>query len=832
VAAFAELLLRHRRTAGWGQRELAERSGLSERAIRDLERGARTPRRHSVRAAATALGLTGDELAVFLAAARPPAAPAGGAGSEPVALPAAPPDDFVGRVTELRTLADLVAGGRHRLVTITGPAGVGKSRLAAELVAVLARRTTLEIHALDLSALREPDLVTELVAEVLGCGASRLRPVDRIAAQLGARRAIVVLDRLERLVAAAPDLAELIRRCAGLTLLATSQRPLHVRHERVVQLGPLPPAAAATLFVRRATAVRPGFAVTGTTAPVVAAICRRVDHLPLAIELAAARVRLLDVASLAERLDRRLAVLAGGARDLPERHRSLRAAIESSLEVVGPEAGRLFCWLGAFAGGGRLADLEAVVRALGQDESWLLAALAELVDTSLVRMLADGEASRYELPDAMAELASELIGADPDADRVWGAVAGRYLDLIRAAAAGTGRAITDRDSANVRAAVAWAVDAGSLAIDPPTIDAIFRHYETNSRLTEGQAVLCRIAVAGPALAWVRAGQMAALRGDLAEATRLGGRGLAELAPANLPARVSARMLLAQAAVEDRDVLAGRAHLRAALVDARRAGDMRLVGRVLNNLAATSAERGRLRDAERQAAAALAAKRRGGAGPVECGRSLFNLAELAVEAGHYERACAYAAEATELLSAAGFRALAAIATTTRALALLHLGRPRQALAAIEPVTGLPGAGDDQRAAAVVELRHSVILHAAGRHAEAAGVLRTALPPALDHTARDREQVVSVLELHAWLAARRAPATATALLGAGGRLRRRPVPEAIATMIDEVRHAGRVALGEDGFDRELRYGAGLHGQELIELCDRIGTGDPAPTVSRSR
>jgi predicted ATPase/transcriptional regulator with XRE-family HTH domain len=819
VTAFAELLLRHRRRAGLGQRELAARSGLSERALRDLERGVRTPRRQSIRAVAAALGLTGDELATFLAAARPAPTEFGPTPYGPSAPATAPRGDLVGRGEELRLLADLVAGGRHRIITVTGPAGVGKSRVAAELAAVLSGRTTLEVVTLDLSAVTEPDLVGELVAEALGCGPSRLRPVDRIAAHLGPRRVIVVLDRLERLLAAATDLAELSRRCAGLTLLATSQRPLHVRRERVVPLGPLPADAATTLFVRRAAAVRPGFAPTSATGAVIAAICRRLDHLPLAIELAAARIRMLEPAELLERLDRRLPVLADGARDLPARHRSLRAAIESSLEVVGPDAVTLFGWLGAFAGGGRLDDLEAVAEALGRDRIWLLGALEELVDTNLVRVAPADGASRYELPDTMAELAAERIGAAADGPAVRDAVAGRFLELVRAAAAGTGHAIID--SANVRAAIAWAVDRDPTSLDPPTIEAFHRYYETTSRLVEGQTTLARLAAAGHAVAWVRAGQLAVLRGELTEASRLGERALAELDPVDLAARVSARMLLAHAAVENGDGIGSRAHLRMALVDARRSGDLRLFGRVLNNLGGASAERGRLRDAERQLSAALEAKRRGGAGPMELGRSQFNLAEIELEAGHYDRAAAGAAEAVRLLSAGGYPLLAAIAITTRALALLHSAGAGPALAAAEAIGPLLDsiAGDDPRATAVVELRRSVILHAAGRRAEAARVLRAALPAALDHTARDREQVAGVLEMHAWLMVTRDPATAAALLGVGGRLRRRPVPETTAALIDQVGRAGRAALGDRAFERQYREGAGPHRVGLVALCDRI-------------
>ncbi|BCB77868.1 hypothetical protein GCM10022251_38140 [Phytohabitans flavus] len=170
-----------------------------------------------------------------------------------------PPGDLVGRDEELRALTDLATGARHRLVTMTGPSGVGKSRIVAELGHLLTHRTDLVVRALDLSSVREPELVGELVAAALDCGVSRLPPVERVAAHLRDRRVVLILDRYEQLVAAAPDLTAFLRRCTGLTLVVTGQRPLQVRGERVVPLPPLTPDAATALFTRRAAAVNPHF---------------------------------------------------------------------------------------------------------------------------------------------------------------------------------------------------------------------------------------------------------------------------------------------------------------------------------------------------------------------------------------------------------------------------------------------------------------------------------------------------------------------------------------------------------------------------------------------
>lgn len=824
VGAFAELLLRHRTKAGLRQRELARGSRLSERAIRDLERGVRVPRASSARLVATALGLAGDDLSAFLAAARPDLAGDLVAGTTPAtSVPWTPPDDFVGRDGELRVLADLVAGERHRLVTVTGRAGVGKSRMVAELAALLASRTDITVRMLDLSAVCEPDLVGELIASALGCGASRLAPLERVAAHLGDERVVLILDRFEQLVAAAPELVGLLRRCPGLRLVVSSQRRLQVRGERVVALGPLTPEGAAQLFALRAAAVDPRFTLDDVTMPAVAAICERVEHLPLAIELAAARVRLLHPVELADRLDRQLQMLAGGARDLPARHRSLRAAIESSLEVVAPDTRVLFRWLGAFTGGGQLGDVEAVAAALGADRDRLLTALTELVDINLVRVHAESTTSRYTLPDTMAELAGEQLSAAADGYRVIQAVATHFLARVRAAQDGSGPAIGDRDAANVRAAVGWASTHEPALIGGRTAAALARFFETTGRLVEGQEILRRLAADGLAPAWVHAGQLAAMRGDLAAAVALGGHGLSSAAADDHAVRVSALSLLAQVAIEQGDPAAGRTHLRAALVQARRARDIALTGRILNNLASVSIENGQPRHAERQMLAALTAKRRSGAGPVELGRTLFNLAEIALELGNNETAIMRGGEAVPLLQAGGFVRLAALAESTIALAVLRHHGPAQAVeAARRALVLLRGDGDDRRTEAVVQLRCSVVQHAAGDLDAAMHLLRAAAHDATGQTTRDHDELADALQTHALYLARRHPVVAAALLGAGDRMRRRPIPAPIRPIRQQASTAAQRLLGEERFDEHLRAGATLDRHGLVHLLDRLHDG----------
>ncbi|MFG1610384.1 ATP-binding protein [Actinoplanes sp. NPDC049265] len=519
--AVAELLVRLRRSAGLSQAQLARRSGLSERALRDLERGVTSrPRHWSLHAIADALLLSDVERITLLTAARPGAP-----------TPAAPPppaqlDRMLGRDAELATLLDLASGRVHRLVTLSGPGGVGKSRLLAEAAVVLARNG-LDIRRVDLSGVTEPALVGEMIAEAMGVGGgSRLDPVTRIAAAIRDRRSMLLLDGFERLLDAAATIQGLLTRCTGLTIVVTSRIPLRIRGEREVRLAGLPvpgpdghPAdsAALTLLVDRTAQVRPGFRLDAANRADLAMICRTVEGLPLAIELAAARLRVLAPAELVTRLHRQLDVLADGLRGTQERHRSLRATIEYSLTVVPDGARTLFGWLSLFPSGVCLADLEPVVTGLGRDQSWLLAGLAELLDASLLRARYAPEQTRYRLPDPMRDLARELL----DGHERWAVgqhMAHRYLQRIREAAdvADEGCRLLDADVDNVRAALRWTLRHEPASVDERTVDALFRYWDSRGRCAEGQTLLVAAADAGvPAagLALLRAGTMSSMLDD-------------------------------------------------------------------------------------------------------------------------------------------------------------------------------------------------------------------------------------------------------------------------------------------------------------------------------
>jgi predicted ATPase/transcriptional regulator with XRE-family HTH domain len=848
---FAELLRTQRTVAGLSQRELAQRSGLSERCVRDLERGATSrPRHHSVRAVAEALGLVGPELASFLAVAT---------GNARVALVATaadpwPDGDLVGRAADLRRLVDLVAGGRHRIITVTGPAGVGKSRLVSELAAILRRRpdgqlvasgaaadgrVPIEVCLVDLTSLREPELVGEVIAEALGCGgASRLRSVDRIAVRLRGRRVLLILDCYERLVSTAPEISALVGRCPGLVVLATSQRPLQVRGEHLVRLGGLAQAEAVELFVRRARAAA-GFALTADNGGPVAWICRQLDGLPLAIELAAAKMRLLTPLELARRLDRRLQVLTSTDRDVPPRHRSLRTALESSVDLLGGEAATVFGWLGAFTGGGLLADIEAVAGALGREPAWLHSAMSELVDISLVRMTAEGGASRHALPDTMAELATERLAADPDeAAAVRQAVAVRYLSRLRSwndEPSSDARSVTGPDAGNLRTGLDWALEHRPSLIDSSTVEALHRYFELTGRLGEGQALFARLGRCGVAMCWTRAGYLARLRGTSHDAVRLGRRALADLSPSDHRGQALVNLLLGSASTEQRRYTLARAHLRAALKHATRANDTGLVGRALNNLGALSMVTGRLDDAERLLAAALEAKRRHGAGSVSRGRTLHNLSETALEAGDFEAAAARARAAIAELRSGGHHRLAAVASSVHAMARWRTGALPEAMAAAELAGELAGEpGEDRRSTALVGMRRSVVLHAAGELPAAAELMRGAVPLGLGMAARDLAEAANVVQAHAALLTSTRPDLAAALLGAADQLHTqadRPISGATSALNQDTTMLCRDALGADAFNHQHRQGVRLDWATLIDMVTRPAATGPVSRLQRA-
>jgi len=442
---FGELLRGYRVAAGLTQEELAARAHVGVRTISDLERGAsRAPQRRTLAPIVAALRLSDEERAAMGAAAerwrRPhqelSPAPRDGApcGASPLPVPLTP---LVGRDQDVAAVAALLRAGT-RLLTLTGTGGVGKTRLALHAAAAARDAFPGGVVFVSLAALPDPTLVPAAIAEAAGLRGSDsdCSPLAPLAARLAGVRALLLLDNFEHVVAAAPVVADLLASCPDLQALVTSRAMLRVRGERAYQVDPLAlpghgcnaaalaRAPATALFLERARDAAPLYAPDDADAPVVAAICARLDGLPLAIELAAARLQLLAPAALLARLETGLAVLAGGPRDLPARQRTMRDTLARSDALLPAPARALFPRLAVFAGGWTLDAAEALCGAVDDPlhgVEWdgdMLAALTALVDSSLVRREERVGAVRFTMLRTVREYGLERLEAIGRAPRL------------------------------------------------------------------------------------------------------------------------------------------------------------------------------------------------------------------------------------------------------------------------------------------------------------------------------------------------------------------------------------------------------------------------------
>jgi predicted ATPase/DNA-binding CsgD family transcriptional regulator len=411
---------------------------------------------------------------------------------------------FIGRERELRDLTDLL--GRSRLLTLTGPGGSGKTRLALQLAKGVCDGFPDGVYFVALAPVGHPDLVLSSIAEGIGLRDEGDRPLpDRLRRHLASARSLLVLDNFEHLIAAAPMVAEVLQATAVLQIVVTSRAPLHLSGEQEYEVPPLrvpggPGTTAAAvagcesvrLFTERARATRPDFAVDEQNADVIAEITRRLDGLPLAVELAAARVKLLPPAALLARLERALPLLVGGARDLPQRQQTLRGTIAWSYGLLSDAAGRLLAACSVFRGGIGLAAAESVCAAAIDPGTAVLEGLGELVDQSLLRRVEGPGGPRFGMLATVREYAAERLAGMPERERVEAAHAAAFLALGQAAAQelrGPGERewldVLEAEHQNIRAALDWQArhqpgDALLLAA------AMSRFWGVRGHFTEGR----------------------------------------------------------------------------------------------------------------------------------------------------------------------------------------------------------------------------------------------------------------------------------------------------------------------------------------------------------
>jgi non-specific serine/threonine protein kinase len=431
--SFAELLRQHRLDLGLTQEGLAERAGLSARGVQDLERGLNlAPRASTLRLLVRALGLNGSEAAALLRAAKHrdtlPAAEVRDRHNLPL-----PTTSFVARAGELGQLEQLISASR--LVTLTGAGGCGKTRLALEVGHAHLDRFADGVWLVELASLADASLVAQSIATTLGITSGDRPPAEALIENLGRRHALLLLDNCEHVVDACAEIVDrLLRVCARLQILATSREALRVPGEAVWSVGSLSlpdtaalarpdvdarakllEAEAAQLFVDRARLVARSFAVTGQNASSVARICQRLDGIPLAIELATARLAVLGVEQLADRLQNRVGVLAPGYRSAAHRQQTLHATIDWSYQLLSDVERGLLRRLSVFAGGWSVEAAESVAADQLHASAEVVEQLGSLVAKSMVLVEEPPKAEpgtvRYRCLETIRQFAEEQLVA-------------------------------------------------------------------------------------------------------------------------------------------------------------------------------------------------------------------------------------------------------------------------------------------------------------------------------------------------------------------------------------------------------------------------------------
>jgi non-specific serine/threonine protein kinase len=690
TAAFGALLRGHRRTAGLTQEALAERAGLSRRGLQRLESGDARPYPATLAALAAALDLEPREAARLRAAAAPrrgAAAPANGLTNLPLQL-----TSFVGREDELAAVSVLVAA--HRLVTLTGPGGVGKTRLALQIAAEVRPAYADGVWLVDLAALPDPALVPQAVAGAVGVREEPGRPLlATLTDALRPRHLLLVLDNCEHLLDACARLADaLLRACPRLRILATSREALGVPGDvpwRVPSLA-VPDAlqplqaphlwayAAARLFIDRAQAALPGFAVTDRGAGAVAQVCRRLDGIPLAIELAAARIRTFTPDQLLPRLEDRFRLLTGGSRTALPRQQTLRATVDWSYALLSASEQALFARLSVFAGGWTLDAAEAVCADGAVDRFEVDDLLGRLVDKSLVGAddFPDGS-RRYRLLETLRQYARERLQERGDAAPLHARHAayfgGDWCATVLGAAASGGpwppsawdrrawHEQTSREHENLRAALRWFADAGAVEPGLRLSLALSGYWFHQRSMSEGAqwlgAFLAADAgrrtapVALRAQALDAAGHLAQLLGDYEASTRLRAEGVGLWREVGDAAQLAVALIALGA---DHwlhgEYARAEAVVQEALGAARRRGDPGSVCRCLRLLAQVARVR---RDFDR--AAALLEESltvAGDAAPFHALRAHCLLGRIAFERGRHREATAHLAAGIALIQVDG------------------------------------------------------------------------------------------------------------------------------------------------------------------------------------
>ena len=784
---------------------------------------------------------------------------------------------LVGRDDELAAIEKALVG--VRLLTLTGTGGVGKTRLALAAAADVAGDFSDGAFLVELAPLADPDLLPQQVLTALGlreeAGQS---PTGTLAAHLRYRPVLLVLDNCEHLVGPAATLAEgLLRSCPQLTVLATSREPLGVPGETTWRVPSLSAAGAVALFTERAQAVRPEFAVTGDAAPALAQLCRRLDNIPLALELAAARTSALSIEEIAARLDDRFRLLSGGARTAVPRQQTLRAMVDWTYDALSEVERRVFDRLAVFGSAFDLTAAEEVVAGDGVEAVDVVGVLTDLVNKSLVvaERHEAGHSTRYRLLETMRHYARERLAESGDATAVRSRHLARAVALAQEAQAaldGPDQArMLDRLEAehdDLRVALAWGTSGGDAEPALRLATSLGRFWEVRGHLSEGRSWLEAALTAGGggdwpglravALNW--AAVLAQHQGDYAAS-----RGLYEHSLA-LRRRLDDRLGTAAALVGLGNLAAlqgqlavARAQFEESLAIGRELEQPQVVAASLTNLGWVAHGRGDLREARAMYEEALAVRRRLGDGHGTA-MVLANLGDLALQQGDLDTAHALQTEGLDLRRSLGDRS--GVADSLTALGRVALARGdretaralhSQGLAERRRVGDRPGMpaslsalaelarldGDPTTAAELLEEalavatdlddRHCVtlsLLHLArlardqGDPARADALYREAMPAAVSADVPPTDSTATWLEgLGAIAVDDGGPERAAQLLGAADALRQAigtPLPAHEAADRNDTIAGCSAALGEDRFRAAFDAGAALSLTDAVRLA----------------